>query len=69
MKSSKNFLSYQRAIVRVLTIKDYTFKELEQVCLCKIGHAADWNSYIHALEDLAHNNRIRKSQTGFTLLT
>lgn len=67
MKSVKKILSYQRAIIRALSIKDHTFKELEHVCLDRIGHIADWDSYIHALEDLASGSRIQKSRIGYSL--
>ena len=67
MKYASKILEYQKNIVRLLSIRNHTFKGLETACLCKIGHTACFESYKHALEDLASNGRITKTQTGFAI--
>ncbi len=60
MKSVQKVLSYQETIERILSAKGRDLFELEDLCLCRIGHIACFDSYLHALEDLVSSGRVQK---------
>ena len=66
MKTVKKILEYQRVIERLLGNHSYNVFELENICLCRIGHIACFESFIHALEDLLSNGRIKRFQNTIT---
>ena len=66
MKTVKKILEYQRVIERLLKNRSYDVFELENICLCRIGHIACFESFTHALEDLLSNSRIKHFQSTIT---
>jgi len=60
MKRVSKIIEYQKVINRLVAIRDYDLFELENICLCRIGHIACWESFVHALEDLLANGSINK---------
>ena len=63
MKTVKKILEYQKVIGRLLDNRSYDVFELENICLCRIGHIACFESFTHALEDLLSNGRIKRFQS------
>lgn len=66
MKTVKKILKYQRTIERLLSNRSYDIFELENICLCRIGHIACFESFTHALEDLLTNGRVKRFQSTIT---
>lgn len=66
MKTVKKILEYQRVIERLLDNRSYDVFELENICLCRIGHIACFESFVHAIEDLLTNGRIKRFQNTIT---
>jgi len=66
MKTVKKILEYQATILRLLSHKSYDIFELENVCLCRIGHIACFESFMHALKDLVSNGKIKRFQNTLT---
>ena len=66
MKTVKKILEYQRVIERLLSNRAYDIFELENICLCRIGHIACFESFVHAIDDLINNGRIKRFQSTIT---
>ena len=66
MKTVKKILEYQRVIERILSSHSCDVFELENICLCRIGHIACFESFTHALEDLLANGRIKRFESTIT---
>ncbi len=67
MKTASKIIAYQKSITRILRAGDQTSDQLESLCLCKIGHIACWESYLHALQDLIFNGRVIKKRFVFSI--
>ncbi len=59
MKTVKKILAYQKVIERVLSHGSSDVLAVENVCLCRIGHIACYESFQHALQDLIANERVK----------
>ena len=59
MKTVKKILEYQKVIMRLLQNRGYDVVELEDICLCRIGHIACWESFEHAIKDLLVNGTVK----------
>ncbi len=59
MKTVKKILEYQKVIKRVLTYKSSDVFTIENICLCRIGHIACYESFQHALKDLIANGHVK----------
>lgn len=59
-KQVKKIIEYQKIIRRLLSQRGYDLFEIENVCLCQIGHIACFESFVHAIEDLLANGTINK---------
>lgn len=59
MKTVGKILEYQKVIERVLSRKGSDVSTVENICLCRIGHIACYESFQHALQDLIANGRIK----------
>lgn len=66
MKTVKKILEYQKVIERILLSRSCDLFELENICLCRIGHIACFESFTHALEDLLSNGRIKRFESTIT---
>lgn len=66
MKAVQKILEYQRIIERLLKDRAYDVFELENICLCRIGHIACNESFEHALDDLVANGRVKQIQSIIT---
>ncbi len=66
MKSVKKILEYQKIIERLLQNRSYNLFELENICLCRIGHIACYESFEHAVEDLVASGRANQFQSTIT---
>ena len=66
MKTVKKILGYQKIIIDLLDKHSYDVLELENICLCRIGHIACFESFTHALEDLLSNGQIKHFQSIIT---
>ena len=58
-KQVTKILDYQILIERLLKHRPYKIFELEDICLCRIGHVACFESFKHALQDLIANGRVK----------
>lgn len=67
MKTVKKILEYQKVIERLLTNRSYDVFEIENICLCRIGHIACYESFEHAINDLVLNGRIKRFQSTLTI--
>ncbi len=59
MKTVKKILAYQKVIERALSHKSSDIFTIENICLCRIGHIACFESFEHALKDLIANGRVK----------
>ncbi len=59
MKTVKKILGYQKVIERVLSYHSSDTFTVENICLCRIGHIACYESFQHALQDLIANGRVK----------
>lgn len=59
MKSVKKILEYQKIIERALSRKSSDVFTVENICLCRIGHIACYESFQHALQDLIADGRVK----------
>ncbi len=59
MKTVKKILEYQTVIERILSRKSSDVFDVENICLCRIGHIACHESFQHALQDLIANGRVK----------
>ena len=57
-KSVKKILEYQKRVEKLVDIRSYDILELEDICLCSIGHIACYESFEHALRDLIFNGQV-----------
>ena len=66
MKTVKKILEYQKVIERLLSRRSYDVIELEDICLCRIGHIACFESFLHALQDLVASGRVTKVVNNYS---
>jgi len=66
MKSVEKILEYQKVIESIVSKKSCDVYEIENICLCRIGHVACYESFCHALEDLISNGRVKCFQDIIT---
>ncbi len=66
MKTVVKILEYQKVILRLLSHRPYDIIELEDICLCRIGHIACFESFQHAIQDLTANGTINKFDYTYT---
>ncbi len=59
MKTVAKILEYQKVIERVLSHHSSDIFDIENICLCRIGHVACYESFQHALQDLIANGRVK----------
>ena len=66
-KQVTKILEYQKIIEQLLKQRAHDIFELEDICLCRIGHIACYESFEHAVQDLIANGRIKRIDSTMIL--
>ena len=66
-KQVTKILEYQKVILRLLSNRPFQVFELENICLCRIGHIACYESFEHALDDLVANGTVKRFDSTLAL--